>query len=212
MINMRIKISHKEWQLIGQITGWNKIAQDQIETNETESPKTIRLIDRTKTPEFIRWFGNSKVVDQNGQPLRVYKAMYPFDDSGKLITKIKRNTPFPAFYKDEPGLQIAGVFGDMPTAESFSLLGRPAWPIYPVYLSLQKPYIVDAKGAKAGTIQFEQTGIEFRKAMRSGQYDGAIIKNTSDEGTIYFALFPNQIKSAIANKGTFNPESEELIE
>ena len=35
--------------------------------------------------------------------------------------------------------------------------------------------------------------------MRSGRYDGAIIKETSDEGTIYVAKFPYQIKSAIAN-------------
>src|SRR3546814_7013631 len=28
--------------------------------------------DQTETPEFKRWFGNSKVVDADGQPLRVY--------------------------------------------------------------------------------------------------------------------------------------------
>jgi hypothetical protein len=36
--------------------------------------------------------------------------------------------------------------------------------------------------------------------MRSGQYDGAIIKNTKDEGTIYVAKHPDQIKSAITNE------------
>lgn len=44
--------------------------------------------------------------------------------------------------------------------------------------------------------------------MRSSEYDGAIIKNTTDEGTVYVAKHPNQIKS-IYNRGTY--QDDELL-
>ena len=55
---------------------------------------------------------------------------------------------------------------------------------------------MEAKGQYAGKMQFGASGIQFRDAVRSGKYDGVIIKNTIDEGTIYIALKSNQVKLA----------------
>lgn len=174
---------------------------------------------QTDSAAFKKWFGDSKVVDGQGQPLVVYKGMYPYDWTnetddapGPEITAIDRKTPFPAFNGDEPGVKIAGFFGDAATANRFAAGGGTRGAVYPVYLSLQHPKVIDAAGRKAGEVQFFESGREFRDAIRSGNYDGVIIKNTEDEGTIYVALKPSQIKSAIGNRGTFDPDSDKLTE
>lgn len=161
---------------------------------------------------FKAWFGKSKVVDTKGNPLIVYKGMYAYDwtqekngERGPLIESIGRTTEFPAFNHGEPGVQVAGFFGDQETASHFAESMSGA--VYPVYLSIQKPFVIDAKGEKAGNIQFGASGKRFRDAIRSGRYDGVIIKNTDDEGDIYIALKPTQIKSAISNQGTYDPKS-----
>lgn len=167
----------------------------------------------TSSANFKKWFGNSKVVDENGEPLVVYKGMYPYDwtnetpeGKGPLIESIGRTTEFPAFHHGEKGVQVAGFFGDRETAGEFAEKMNGA--VYPVYLSIQKPYVIDAKGDFAGNTQFGAKGIAFREAIRSGKYDGVIIRNTKDEGTVYVALKPTQIKSAISNTGAFDPKSK----
>lgn len=176
---------------------------------EIESKVSISQLD---TPEFKRWFGKSHVVDSNGKPLIVYKSMYPYDvKSGKPIKSIRRPSELPSFNQDEPGVHVAGFFGSKDVANRFSTL-MPTWPIYPVYLSFQNPYKLNAKGRFAGEIQFEKSGKEFREAIRSGKYDSVIIYNTKDEGDVYVALKPGQIKSAIGNKGTFSRKSSDINE
>jgi hypothetical protein len=176
-----------------------------INPPEVRAASVVKL---TETPAFKKWFGKSKVVDENGEPLVVYKGMYPYDWTketpdglGPEIEIINRTTEFPAFNGDEPGIRIAGFFGAKETANNFASWNGAA--MYPVYLSLQNPYTVDAKGGKAGDIQFGKTGKAFRDAMRSGKYDGAIIRNTVDEGDIYVAARPEQIKS-VFNRGTYD--------
>lgn len=167
---------------------------------------------------FKAWFGESKVVDDQGQPLVVYKAMYPYDwtketktERGPLIDSINRTSEFPSFHGDEPGVQIAGFFGDKKTANHFAEVGG-GQAVYPVVLSIQKPYEIDASGKKAGDIQFGASGKPFRDAIRSGKYDGVIIRNTNDEGTVYVALKPEQIKTALGDfkKRVYDPASRNL--
>jgi hypothetical protein len=172
---------------------------------------------QTDTPEFKRWFGDSKVVDQEGKPLVLYKGMWPYDwtketstDRGPLVKSINRTTEFPAFNPRDPnelGIKIAGFFGDAATANRFA---PKEGAVYPVFLKIEKPLVIDAAGQSAGTIQFGETGRPFRDAVRSGKYDGVIIKNTADEGDVYVALKPEQIKSAIGNRGTFDEMNPDI--
>lgn len=156
---------------------------------------------------FKAWFGNSKVVDSQGNPLVVYKGMYPFDYTKKEQTEpidiIQRKEPFPTFDpKDNETVNLAGFFTDDPSvAETFAFSKHKT--IYPVYLSIQNPKIFDAKGGMSGNVQFGPSGKPFRDAIKSGKYDGVIILNTQDEGNVYIPLSPNQIKSALSNN-TFN--------
>ena len=169
------------------------------------------------TPEFKKWFGNSKVVDENGDPLVVYKAMHPYDwtketkdYSGPEITSINRSTEFPAFNHGEKGIKITGFFGSQEVANRFAEGAGQGQSIYPAYLSFKNPYIINASGKNAADVQFGETGRPFRDAVRSGKYDSVIIKDTKDEATIYVALNPTQIKSATGNVGTFDETNPDI--
>jgi hypothetical protein len=168
----------------------------------------------TKTNEFKKWFKNSKVVDERGNPLRVYKSMIPYDEEGNLITSIKRQSDFPDFekakYIPNTNTKIAGFFtNSSEVANKFCF--SPKCTIFPVYLSIQNPYVINAEMNKAEKFQFGETGKPFRNAISSGLYDGVIIKNTIDEGDIFIALKSNQIKSALCNM-KFDPENPNLNE
>lgn len=146
----------------------------------------------------------SKIVDENGEPLVVYKGMMKNDwRTGKEIESI-----------DSPNGQWAGFFTDRKdVAEKFqrvfSTMGEAV--LHSVYLSIQNPYVYDANGALARDVMFDD--VVFGKnptnpdalAAFNKEYDGVIIKNTADEGTIYVPKTPNQIKSI--NAMEFDPRS-----
>ena len=41
---------------------------------KNDSPVNRKFVEQTKTKQFKRWFGDSKVVDRDGEPLVVYHA------------------------------------------------------------------------------------------------------------------------------------------
>ena len=154
------------------------------------------------TKEFKNWFGKSKVVDDSGQPLVVYKGMPSADwRTGEQITEIRSASgPWAGFFTSDK--EVASKF-----AEAF---GEGAITV-PAYLSMKKPFVVDAKGGMARDFMFDASVLgksdylPARKALESGEYDGVIIKNTADEGDIYIPKGSTQVKSAIGNEGTFDP-------
>lgn len=97
--------------------------------------------DVTQTPEFKRWFGNSKVVDKDGNPLVMYHG-----------------TPAPVFNKfgHVDNHQGGGNWQSGPgfyfttnpdSASGYSHRGRSqVGSVYPVYLSIQKPIEVPWSG------------------------------------------------------------------
>lgn len=186
------------------------------ESNAADKPVQKGSI--SETPAFKAWFGDSKVVDEKGKPLVVYKGMYPHDYEqedtktgykGPLLDVIGRKSPFPSFDpQDREGVKLAGFFADKPEVAERFMGNKGA--VYPCYLKIEKPIVIDAKGQQAKKIQFGPEGKPFRDAIRSGKYDGVIIKNTSDEGNVYIALHSHQIKSAIGNAGTFDPHDARI--
>lgn len=183
------------------------------------SPKA----EKTETPEFKRWFGDSKVVDEAGRPLVVYRGDRPgktfFDGGQNTDAYIKGNV----FFFDNPGLA------------KFYTRHRHVWQVTPeqlgekdglyrAYLSMKKPLVVDAKGEawdaipapegfsgdyRNNAIQIDDLAVEARKKG----YDGLIVKDVLDQagpGTQYVVFRPTQIKSAEGNRGTFNPRSKNI--
>lgn len=158
---------------------------------------------QTDTKAFRNWFGNSKVVDEQGQPLVVYHG------TGSNFETFDPNS----FSVD------AGIFftSDRSTAEIYtpSYWGSSKNPneIKSVYLSIQNPYRINnlQETSSLPYVEFnnkadrgfitKETIIE----LQNKGYDGIIIGN--DE---YVAFSPTQIKS-VENRGTFDPKNPNVL-
>jgi len=135
------------------------------------------------TPEFKRWFGKSKVVDDRGKPLVLYHGT---------------RSDFDVFKPSKGGEFGEGIyFSDFePTAKKFGGFqsGDADVKTMPVYLSLKNPLITNNRDIPRGAGQ--------KKLIAQG-YDGVIgIQPNGDKQ--YIAFYPTQIKS-VHNRGTFDP-------
>lgn len=151
----------------------------------TQSPDILRSAERTLTPEFKRWFGESKVVDAQGRPLVVYHGT-PND------FKAFRGG---AYFTADPDYanNTAAI-----TAEAYD--GSAA--VMPVYLSIKNPAIRD--------VDFlEWIGYDGEKQaeLESQGFDGVM---TPDKSEIY-PFRPEQIKSAIGNDGSFDDNDPNIL-
>jgi len=146
----------------------------------------------TETPAFKRWFGDSKVVDANGNPLVVYHGTK--DDITKF-DKRKSRTNKAFFFATDRG------FASSPAYTGY-IGGRAkgGGNVMPVYLSIKNPLVLDDLSYNP---MFESGVID---EARNAGHDG--IHVTKDGRWIAFE--PKQIKSAIGNVGTFDPENADI--
>jgi hypothetical protein len=140
------------------------------------------------TPEFKRWFGNSKIVDKNGNPLVVYH--------GTTVN----------FSKFDKTKGKAWFSTSKRTSSSYALHGSPSQEgghVKPLYVSIQNPYIVQDN---------HQSKMEWVRqgdaALNDKGYDGVILLTRG--GYTGYPFTPSQIKSAIGNNGQFNPNDDDI--
>lgn len=162
---------------------------------------------------FWKWFGDSKVVDEAGNPLVVYHGTKG-DVSTFDIKKAGASDPGlvgRAFYFTPSGEQASSF------AES-GMYGRGDAPnVMPVYLSLKNPAIIrdgvlpDGRSLRDVHPQgiTKSSAAAIRKDLARRSYDGAIFY-LGDEATQFVAFNPNQIKSATGNRGTFDPSNPDI--
>jgi len=141
---------------------------------------------------FYEWFGDSKVVDEQGRPLVVYHGTTRDFDEFK--------TGYFAFTSTNP--EVANLAA-----------GNQRGSVMPLYVKLENPMEVDAKGAGWQSIQVDGKKMDTvdvsRLAMQSGN-DGVIISNIDEYGFIGNNVVANassQIKSATGNSGAFSTET-----
>ena len=174
---------------------------------------------QTSTPAFKKFFGDSKVVDANGEPLIVYHGtnedfveFNPYAAKKTQGGESLRGTNA-MFFTNSTELASAytGVAKSVLTGESFAYPRESAYGgnVMPVYLSMQNPMIVDAEGQLYNKVE-----PLIREAKKKG-HDGVIFKNVRDQpgagGSLqtlshdaYVVFKKEQIKSAIGNRGTFD--------
>lgn len=149
---------------------------------------------------FKRWFGDSKVVDENGQPLVVYHGTNAdFDIFSK--EKIKRGTGFwfssnkemSKEYGDikEFYLSVKNPIDVNKNRNDFIRLAKEAMPEIPNDVS-EHYIITDALGSTA-----------FKEYLQNKGYDAISL------GDSYVVFEPNQIKS-VNNRGTFDTSNDNI--
>jgi hypothetical protein len=123
------------------------------------TPSAAR-VPQTETPAFKRWFGDSKVVDENGKP-RVC-----FHGSGTHFEEFKTgDNPDPYANLDE---MLGSHFAEDPTLSDSFLKERGEWGedryktgavLYPVYLSIQKPRVAPQRIMPSGELEHDAYAI-----------------------------------------------------
>lgn len=160
------------------------------------------------TPEFNRWFGDSKVVDEHGAPLTAYHGSardFEEFDLGKSGTGAGTEKERAIFVTTDPAtasryaeVQGAGL-GENPLTEHGGA-------VYPVYVKAENPYISKLKFYRS-----RDFAKEIAKAKRQG-HDSIMFPNVTYEGERgQIAVFdPTQIKS-VNNRGTFDPKDPRIL-
>lgn len=145
---------------------------------------------------------------------KAYKGMYPYDwrlaeirnGAGIPIENIGAKPP-PLSEINNPDKPYAGFFSDSPdVANRFAGISTEG-AVFPSRVNFDNPLTIDAKGKPAAAFQFESIAREhgtqgdyqaFQNAWKADSpYDGVILKNTKDEGTVYVPRNPSQIRSDI---------------
>lgn len=163
--------------------------------------------DKLKTEAFQRWFGKSKVVDENGKPLVVYhgtNAEFNTFDKNKI-----------GFATDD-GIWGRGFYFGSSSDTPYGIVKMP------VYLKMENPFIVndyktveeiaDYLDVWEGNFNFDENNkvVRFSQSqldqitshIKEKGHDGIIVK-LGDQWTEYVAFEPSQIKS-VNNQGTFD--------
>jgi len=195
---------------------------------ERAAPQVAR---QTDTPAFKKWFGNSKVVDKNGDPLVVYHGttadFSTFDAGAEAASGRMEGDGF--YFAADPDL-AAQYAGEESGAN-----------VMPVYLAISNPFTGELSNKDLAMLMkwprfaavynkevsdvnmpgyvpsIERLGVldgrrnEFiTEALERAGYDGRIIDGEYPSDTVYVAFRPEQIKSATGNIGTFDPTNPDI--
>lgn len=187
-----------------------------------------------ETPEFKNWFGDSKVVDADGKPLTVYHG------TDADITEFKpRGQSGAIFFSTSPkqAEKFSGLAA-VKTQARTGAEGLTGQNIMPAYVKLEKPFdfsnrqqvadLADTLTNVYGAIEL-RGGVEISPesfANRMAKGDWALIEDpriasylrdnfdgffVNEGGVKNIGVFdPSQIKSALGNRGTFDPMSKDI--
>ena len=163
---------------------------------------------QVNTPAFKRWFGDSKVVDAQGRPLRLYHGTpYPeFDQFSKDM--IGEN-----FGQDKQGFFFTTDPDRASDYAQYDEIGMPTsgGQVIPVYLSMKNPLVVKVAGDQDTLIRaYDKAKSQLLEQAAQTGHDGIEVMSTTGHGSMYVALEPTQIKSAIGNTGNFDPADSRI--
>ena len=166
------------------------------------------------TKEFKQWFGDSKVVDENGDPLVTYHA------TNADVTEFE-GSDFPGWFSASP--ELAERYLKEPSEEALPN-------VMPAYLSIKNPLSLKTDmndSRKTALDEIKKIGFDpnadynsgnsaysvfssaaFQEQLFNNGYDGVFVK---EDGVKTFApILNNQIKSATGNIGTYSKENPDI--
>ena len=159
----------------------------------------------TDSKYFKKWFGDSKVVDESGEPLVVYHGTeYDFDEFE--ASNASTDYDFPSGMYFSSSINIAKTYTS-PTPDI----------VMPLYLKIENPLELDANGRNYNDFYDELYSAV--RGIDKDVYDGIIIHNIRDDwsqrddggevATTYVTFNPEQIKS-VDNTGTFDKSNPNI--
>ena len=190
---------------------FNRLLQEHRQKKTKGEYPKYSVAPMLSTPEFKRWFGDSKVVDAEGNPLVVYHG------TNKDVTAFKRGVAGrPEVFFITSSRNLAGRFANMH--------GDGA-NVMPLYVRAENPYDLRSKNGmlalvKAAGVGYDKTTpadfyynlMDNQKVvnyLKSAGYDGVLLREIDGEESI--AVFDSeQIKSAIGNIGTYDPTDPDI--
>jgi hypothetical protein len=151
-------------------------------------------------PNFKRWFGDSKVVDSRGNPLRMYTGTSKDIDFDKF--KIPKNG---AWFTADTG--VASEYAKDNDSKGYKWEnGKPveintASRVMPVYLRIVNPYVITKEDfAEINKSNYKSAQGRFFDTLRQKGFDGI---NFGDNTWVVIGD-ASQIKSAIGNRGQYD--------
>ena len=122
------------------------VAPHEDKRSRSEKELGVKKPKITDSPEFKRWFGESKVVDGNGDPLVVYHGTTEGDIDEFDVQKITDGNEYiSGFYfssdPKEASKYAEKKYDASPWGQKKTFSDSSA--VYPVYLSIQKPLPID---------------------------------------------------------------------
>jgi hypothetical protein len=220
-----------------QIQKISNAANDAVsQTGEAQAKPSLR----TNTPEFKQWFGNSKVVDEDGKPLVVYHGSPNFQGN-VFVNEVdrKNNAGNVAGYYFAPSAEEASRYALDRKSDAY----QEGSQILPVYLSIKKPYIAgESRVSPAMIDQYKKELIATNQHMSDEKVaqwaetkskyltDGVVPSPTAlngdgnamqrvlkaggydgfKDGRHWVAFESNQIKSATGNRGTYDVTNPDI--
>ncbi len=201
----------------------NSIPENSAVDNREFAENQESLREQTETPEFKRWFGDSEIVDENGEPLVVYHTTY--SDFYKFDRrKLGKNTD-----NNASDVYIAATAHVGFWFNEKSLVKTMGGKAMPVYLSAKRVYEVGTLDALVEEIwdYYQQQGYKYdpenlttKHAAKAGRvyadmlqsrrYDGIAVDDTEFGGMSYVVFDSEQIKSAVDNVGTFDSANPDI--
>lgn len=172
----------------------------------------INLIEDAQTSNLARWFSGSKIVDDAGRPLKLYHGTskdmdfksFRMPKNGIWFTADSQSASDYAKDNDSKGVKYddtTRTFRDVHTAAR----------VIPVYVRATNPVFWDEWPAELNVDNYKRAqGILFDKLRWQGH--DAIVYGTGSDRIVVVIGSPNQIKSAIGNRGAYDPAKKNIDE
>src|ERR1035437_2321977 len=177
--------------------------------NELGEKKAYEVAAKTHSKAFKEWFGNSKVVDKNGQPLVVYHATQENFNSfskDKQGSAIDNGTLGSGFYFTSERENVNNHARNLKSNTAVDKDGI----VMPVFLSINKP--LETNSAWEVTGKDKKESDKFTSKQQKNGKDGVIAELTAfnNDNLKWFVSYdPTQIKS-ISNQGTFDKKNADI--
>lgn len=172
--------------------------------NDAVQPEGRALDQEIDTPAFKAWFGDSKVVDAEGNPAVFYHGSLAGFDA------FHPNSHFGT--ADQANVRVEGLAGlpDYNRERTWRTKASQQPNVTPVYLNIRNPKRI------ADELDEDKMRAAIRRAKAEG-YDGVVYRNEGEKRSgadeafdSWVAFEPAQVKSAISNVGTYDPNDPRI--